>query len=240
MRRWAEAGCDYKCCNGKFIAKEYFSTILELSEKVNNYTVGFAPMWSEGTNELKWRIKCMKKYNNIKLKKSTMAVVMALAIGTAGISVQAANHELEDAYNGVYVETADLNDETTELVDDYVEYTTSLDELKGYTLIQEPESPITTYSGAVAFSSWVIPTGNAYMSSIFKATKGDTISVMAAISPKDKTVRVGIIQPDGSIRYAEGSGTIIHQFEVKQTGYHKIIIMNDCGVTVTATGSYSY
>ncbi len=236
LKSWAEASCDYKCCRDRYSPNKYFSTISQVSERITGYALSLAPMWNEDSQELRWRIACMKKYRKVSLKKRTMALVAVLALGMGSITVCAAANKVEDEYNDLYMDTASMNEEENSYVDGLEEETCTLD---GYVIIQEPELPYTTYSGAKNFSK-SIPTGSAYLSGLFSASKGGTISVMAVISPSNKTVKVGIVQPDGTIRYVSGSGTIYHPFEVKQSGNHKIVIMNDSGVTVTATGTYSY
>jgi beta-lactamase regulating signal transducer with metallopeptidase domain len=239
LRYWAEASCDEFCCIDRYDRKKYFYAICDLSDKTYKHTTKFAPMWSEGKDELRWRIKCMSRNIRKKITKKAVAVVAAFALFGAGISTYAADYSSVNLYNKIFLDT---NEGITEEIADYeegVEYTGTADEFEGIDVIEEPESLIATASTVKAID-WTIKKETAYASAKFKASKDSEIYVSVGISPSDKYVKVGIIQPDGTTRYVYSKGNITHSFKVTQAGYHKVYISNYNSSTVTAIGYRSY
>jgi hypothetical protein len=88
--------------------------------------------------------------------------------------------------------------------------------------------------------NWPISKKTAYASVKFRASKGGEIYVSVGISPTDKYVKVGIIQPDDTTRYVYSKGNIVHTFSLTQSGYYKVYITNGNSSAVTAYGYYSY
>ena len=74
----------------------------------------------------------------------------------------------------------------------------------------------------------------------FSAKSGGGISVTAYISPIDKTVRAGIIEPDGTRRYTSGKEALYKTFLLDQTGTYKVYVENNSGSKVTVEGNYIY
>ena len=169
-----------------------------------------------------------------KIKKKALAMMSIVCLLAGSLSVFAAS--VDDAKEKAPV----LKGDEGVLFDDgYIEYTEYPDS------DDAPGDDI--YIGTIyvpdtlgSISNWSISTGHSATSGRFYSYNGGTISIAVNILPTNKTVRVGIVQPDGVKRYVEGNGSVGHSFSVTQTGYHKVYIANDSGTTVTANGSYSY
>jgi beta-lactamase regulating signal transducer with metallopeptidase domain len=239
LRYWAEAGCDEFCCTDRYRKKDYFDAILDLSDKTyRRHTSKFAPMWSEGENELKWRVRCMKRNIKKKITKKAVAIVAAFAMFGASISTYAADLGSVKLYNKIFCDTdTGIEEEITEY-EEGVEYTGTIDDFEGLDLI-EANSDIATAS-TMTLINWPISKKTAYASVKFRASKGGEIYVSVGISPTDKYVKVGIIQPDDTTRYVYSKGNIVHTFSLTQSGYYKVYITNGNSSAVTAYGYYSY
>ncbi|MBQ9609300.1 MAG: hypothetical protein IJV15_07655 [Lachnospiraceae bacterium] len=123
--------------------------------------------------------------------------------------------------------------------DDYEEETVTLKELllQGEEFVELDE----VYSiNTIGNMLQTLKAGKSGLSGGISLTSGGTINIGGAASPTNKTFRIGILQPDGVIRYASGSGNIVHTFSVTQTGTHKVYIHNASDVTMSISVSYSY
>ena len=86
--------------------------------------------------------------------------------------------------------------------------------------------------------SWTVGVNVRKYTNSFSASSGQQIIVSAVMDPTDKIVNVGIIEPDGTRRYVQGSDTVMHTFDLDQTGYYRVFVENYNSVTVEASGSY--
>lgn len=171
------------------------------------------------------------------IKKKLLAAVTVAAMLTGSMTVLAAE-DTDTPETPAYESSSDNNGGV--LCDDgYIEYTEYPS--------SDDQYDIMPYLGAIGYtrssgyiSGWSIATGHSATSVIFKAYNGGTISVAVTVAPGDKTVRVGIVQPDGTRRYVEGHGAVGHSFSLTQSGNYKVYVANYSGVSVTANGSYTY
>ncbi|MBQ9277898.1 MAG: hypothetical protein IJ224_04605 [Lachnospiraceae bacterium] len=157
-----------------------------------------------------------------KMKKKLLAVLAVVGLLTGSMSV-----------------LADSGDEGVLCEDGYIEYTEypGEDEL----VPMEPViGPIYETDTIKPIDEWEIETGHSATSTIFGAVSGNTINVSVVIDPADTTVKVGIVQPDGTRRYVTGETTVGHSFALHQTGNYKVYVENNSGVTVIVTGTYVY
>lgn len=83
-----------------------------------------------------------------------------------------------------------------------------------------------------------LPNGYQYQSNTISKQFGGTILVSIDVLPGDKSVEVGIIQPDNSVRYVKSYGSIKHTFTLTQTGDYKVFIANKSGVELEINGYY--
>lgn len=233
MQRWAEASCDEACCRGDLTAKEYFGTIMELVKSGTWRSSAYSPLWAEGENELMWRIHCMKRNQNDKIKKSWAAMAAAaVMIVSSCMSVCAATLGASELYDELYRYTQANADEIL-LEDDLIEYSGMEDELfEGLTVEEMP--------GVRAKSiDWTIKSRVVKKTAYFSKKSGDTIKIAGVVDPEDVTVQVGIIEPDDHGRYVNAKNAFSHTFKLTKSGSYKVYIENLNKVTVTVVGGYS-
>lgn len=237
MKRLAEVSCDSFCCRQKYSSKRYFDLLMNMNERAVKHILNFAPMWFEDEYELKWRVMFMKKSTKKDLKRWGVTLVIVVAVLCGSISSYAANVGAEKIYGNLYKETVVSTQEMLQPDNPEKEYTGTLDDFEGMEVIEEEDTLGKTKEAKNI--DWTIKDGSICKSTEFYKSKGSEISVAVFIEPSDKYVKVGIIQPDTTIRYVYSKGSISHTFEVKQSGNHRVFISNDSGTKVVAAGAYT-
>lgn len=237
MKRFAEASCDNYCCEKKYNPKRYFELLERMNEQAEKYISSFAPLWYEDENELKWRVICMKRNKIKKVKRFGTVLVVMVAVMFGGLSTYAANLGSEKVYSTIYKETVVSESEELQPENPSKEYTGTIDEFDGMVINEEVGS--NDNAKEARNIDWSVSNGSISKSTQFYKAEGSEIYVSVVIEPSDKYVKVGIIQPDTSIRYVYSKGNIAHTFAVKQSGYHRVFISNDSGTKVVASGVYT-
>ena len=235
--RWTEANCDFYCCEKKFNAKRYFRLLLDMGSTGRLQANTYAPMWTEGSEELKWRIHCMKKHRNKKTHIITAIAVAVVSLACCGVSVYASTQGIKTIYRKATFSTF----EGTELpldMEELQEYHGTEEEFTGMKVVQHQEEGMETYSNMVAIDDWEIGNNSVHYSNGFKAQAGGYIVVTASVVPTDRTVKVGIRKPDGKTAYVMGKKVVTYTYNVSKTGTYKVFIANASGKKVTVTGSY--
>ena len=104
----------------------------------------------------------------------------------------------------------------------------------------EEEGEVTQTYGArsVTGIEWEIKKGYSRKTPDFSATAGQTITVSIVCSPDDAVIHAGIIRPDGSRLYAEGSGSFMCPFPVYTDGKYSVYVQNLSDGTISLSGSY--
>lgn len=240
FQKWSEASCDWDCCENRYSSKEYFRMIYTMADTPFGLVRTFAPTWLTGKNELTWRVKIMKKNQGKKQKKWVAAVIATGAVLMSTVCTFGAEAGLRQMYTSYYVETAPAMEETYIPVEELPSYTAeeqigSLADFEGMEVVQE-DGELLARAGII---NWTVTDKMVKQTSQFDKSIEDTITVSVFIDPSDKNVRVGILEPDGRLRYITGSGWVVHTFTVEKDGKHRVYIYNNSGVTVTATGSYN-
>ncbi len=241
LKRWAEASCDYKCCTkGELDAITYIEMLVDEDFDLPKEAIGLVSMWSINEKELKWRADCMIKFRYMKLKKSLLALTSAVALFAGSLTVFAATDALEDTYNYAYENTKyETEDDGEAYKDDNKEYTETLEDLEaqGISFVEGKWNEET--KGTKSFT-WSIPASTTMHTGAFWAKKGNTITISTSATPNDATYKIGIVQPDGSMRYSIGTGVITHTFAVTQTGFHQVYVTNTSAVNISVTGWATY
>lgn len=240
FQKWAEANCDRTCCENQYSTKKYFQMIYNMADTPSGLVRTFAPTWLAGEDELTWRIKIMKKNQGKRQKKWMTAVIAAGVILMSTVCTFGAEAGLRQMYTSVYTETAPATEETYIPIEELPSYTAeeqigSLADFEGMEVVQEDGEMLTRGGGI----DWTVTNNMVKQTAQINKSVGDTITVAVFIEPSDKNVRVGILEPDGQLRYVTGSGTIAHRFTVTKAGNHRVYIYNNSGVTITATGTYN-
>lgn len=239
MKQWAEASCDSRCCEYWVDAKQYFLFLCRMNEYAEGKMPDMVSAWFENSNELKWRVQCMKNGTRIRMKAWAVAGIFAVTIGCCGSTAYAAHAGVETLYGKVYQETVHDIDEPLDELQPLEEYVESAEEaFEGMTVVDMPDGHSSSRSSNAGSINWTVKNGYVAKSGSFTKKKGSTIDVMVIIEPSDKEVRVGIIMPNKDTRSVSGKDTISHSFEVTQTGTYQVYISNKSGSKIKATGTY--
>lgn len=231
---WSEFTCDCRSVESLGYTRKYFETITALMMDDVPITM-YASGLYEGGKELDWRISHMLKYRNgkkISVKKAlvmgigTTLLGMVLAFQTtvyaAGLSVRV----FKDTQGAQEEEAYDVS---------YVEYTmTGHPDTPGQHVQINPFArSMTSYSWTVYANSW-LDTNSVHVS------EGGSILVSGNLDPTDQTIRVGIEDASGLIRYINATGTFSHTFSITESGDYRVYMENLNSVDVQAAGAYTF
>lgn len=170
-------------------------------------------------------------------KSKVLAFVIVLVMVTLSTtSVQAATVVAGDAYYNYFFETS--NEVSADNVEvEGIEYTTSGFD-KGVIVYKEPFRLITPLD--LTGYNWTIKANRAQSSYDFKVRAGQSISVVCACSPNSASFRMGIVEPNGTLRYVTSStGAAAHTFSIDYDGKYAIYVQNMSDGSITVMGSYN-
>lgn len=235
--RWTEANCDFYCCKERFQAKKYFLLLLEMGSVDGNRLNSYAPMWTEGSRELEWRVKCMKNNKKKKTNRAVITAIVLIAILSSSLSAHAAAEGMKKVYYEVYRDTVEETEESYEDGNKLQEYEGTIEDFAGMEVV-EHTGEITAYA-ATGTIDWTVGNGAIHYSDGFKVSAGGEIKVSISVEPGDRTVKAGIIKPDGTTSYVTGKSLISHIFSVSKAGTYKVFVSNSSGKKVTVSGFYS-
>ena len=236
--RWTEANCDFFCCEERFQAKEYFMLLLKMGSAGQSTLNDYAPMWTEGSRELEWRVRCMKRNRINKPKSIVIAVIIMLALLTGGVSAYVAIQGMERVYFEVYWNTADETEgnprnELPEHEGTKEEFARM--EVMSYTVGRKRTArSLTGNMEGKLCNNMICYVGE------FEAYSEGEIIVAVSVIPEYKSIQVGVVKPDGKISYVKDTKHVSHIFKVLQTGTYKIFIWNTSGRKVAVDGFYCY
>lgn len=72
----------------------------------------------------------------------------------------------------------------------------------------------------------------------FSASAGQEIAVSVSMDPTNVNIKVGIVEPDGWLRYVYHCGDINHTFKLDKTGNYVVFMRNETNQTVFVYGYY--
>ena len=203
LRKWSEHSCDFSAHEIFGSVKHYFNTIVKIQMKSEGFTSYFTTTLSENEDELTERIMKIKVQREIKKrsvwKATAIAVIMLLG---SSMTVIASSKGVADMYHMMYDATDVAVEE--ELDPELVEYEES-GETEG---IVEEIGEVNGETRSSKIFNWSVASGVRKTSSGFSAKSGGSILLSVAISPTNKTVRAGIIEPGGNRRYVSGKGSL--------------------------------
>ena len=242
-RDWAEACCDVRCCEKYCTRQSYFTSIYDAVE-FNSKNVGiFAPSWCEGENEIKWRIDIMKKDSKQKRRLGISGIVLAGVLLVSTATTYATEVGINKMYDGIVSETMEEVEEENDIdgFEELVEYSVDVSELDDAVVIDvsQMRGGSTTYASNGMINNWVVNPNVVLKSGGFNKSINSTVSVAVTATPNNKTIRVGVIQPNGVLYYVEGQGVLGHTFTVKKSGTCYIYVKNVSDTKVTVSGSYN-
>ncbi|MBC5743281.1 M56 family metallopeptidase [Lachnospiraceae bacterium MD308] len=233
LRKWSEYACDFAAYEAAGGLKHYFLTIMKIQIKSAGLNSYFGVALSENKNELEERIKKMKIQKRIQKRSAwKAAVICAVMMLLNSLTVIAASEGMGMAYHAAYEATS--SETELPLPPKLQEYEES-GETEG---IVEEIGEVDELSRSSKSFNWSIASGIRKKSAEFSAKAGNSIGIMVMVSPADKSVRVGIIKPDGTRRYVTGKGTVQNTFSISQSGTYQVYVENASGTKVTVEGTY--
>lgn len=234
---WSEFVCDFVICKEMGGIREYFLTILKLL--TSGYTdKGELVHAIEKQDELKDRVIKMSKIFPLKEQpkwKVRLSTFLMLLVGAGSIGITTIGGA--SAYAALYNRTEVVEMERDEDVG--LEEVIDTESLEDYAIVEEEAETNPNARGSKSFL-WVISGKTMNTSSSFYVKSGGHITVAVSVTPSDKSVYVGIVEPDGTRRCVYGRDYISHTFSLDQTGYYQVYIRNSNSTGVTADGGYFY
>ncbi len=237
LDQWGEYVCDYSACIHCGRVRAYYESVISMIPREETAGCMMA-LFVRGSNEVKQRIRYVKRCLQTKKKSGAGgALVVSLMVALGSTTVYAATSVTADA---VYQTQEAASVETREIApeDDLVEHTET--EPVDSDLFEEGEVKDLKERSAVKEFSWTLYAGYGTYGTRFRVTKDTSIVVAAKAIPSGKTYKLGIIQPDGSRVFVEGSGALSHTFTAGETGYYYVYAQNISGSTLSLSGSYIY
>lgn len=244
---FAEAGCDYKCIKkAGYSFEEYFGCISKSSKKVLADLVSLISMAGDEESTLE-REKLANKYTLGKKKGWILTLILTVSIVTSSTAIYAATDITESVYNLIFTSSSEQIKETMIVCDDgfteYIEYDNDIKLINTDSYIEiECNNEIihkAIYGERVKESSKLL------FFRINNIDQYDKIAVSVNVDDiesdyDEKNIEVGIIEPDGSVRYIEGDDIINHTFEISKPGDYQIYIVNKSDDAIKIGASVTY
>ncbi len=235
--KYSEYACDYSVCVRADGLREYYGILLGMAIKNKNLMDILSASLYENKSSLRERLEHVMKSFNVEKKSKAVAVILSamffvisiLAVGGASTLVAKASVKAADV-------TADVGQE--EEIES-IEYYEAADEGNdGITVVDGDDTDgVATYASSGTIS-WDIYAGVRRTTSSFYASDGQNIVVSISTVDPSHTVRVGIIQPDGSKRYVLLNSKGSHLFDLTMNGFYAVYIINDSTEKIHVEGAY--
>ena len=232
LQKYGEYACDDKSCRELGSGKTYCSVLFALSGGQVENRPYFSAKLAENGDKVKGRIKRIGRNRKYKRRNPWVAAVLCVAmlLGNTAL-VYAASDRFVHAYASWYDDTAVCKEEAPQVVEELTEYTDS-----------GPSDDITVvednpFTGDRDFT-WTVKSKYMNKTTAFRAASGGSIAVNVYIDPTNKTVSVGIVEPDGMRRYVNGSDSLHHEFVLDQTGSYQVFVENSNASSVEVDGIY--
>lgn len=235
--KYSEYACDYSVCVRADGLREYYGILLGMAIKNKNLMDILSTSLYENKSSLRERLEHVMKSFNVEKKSKAVAVILSamffvisiLAVGGASTLVAKASVKAADV-------TVDVGQE--EEIES-IEYYEAADEGNdGITVVDGDDTDgVATYASSGTIS-WDIYAGVRRTTSSFYASDGQNIVVSISTVDPSHTVRVGIIQPDGSKRYVLLNSKGSHLFDLTMNGFYAVYIINDSTEKIHVEGAY--
>lgn len=233
--KWSEFACDSKVYARTGGLKKYYGIIYGMMEAACEMNEGLVAHFGKNGNEVKDRILHMKKFDKAKKQPIGAAVVLSVILLASGSLTAVAANGAGEGYEALYDLTLVEYEAEMTVWPVYEEYTDN-GPASGIT-VEEGEVVAT---GAAANFSWTVPDNTMKQTSSFYVEAGQEICGLVDIEPKNKNVKVGIIDSSGERRYVMEEGVIHYSFSITSAGSYRMFIENTDSAAVTAIGTYLY
>lgn len=244
---FAEVGCDYKCIKkAGYSAEDYFGNIAKSSKKAVVDLISLISMAGDEESALE-REKLANKYTLSKKKGWILTLVLTVSIAISSTAIYAATDITESVYNLIFTSSSEQIKETMIVCDDgFTEY---IEEKDKYTF-EKTKSYFEINCNNGYTNKLIIGENTDFKVRIvfFKlinVDEGDKISITVNEDDNDSknkelTLELGIIEPDGIIRYIEGENIINHTFEITKPGDYQVYILNGTEKSIKLNTSIIY
>lgn len=231
MNLVCEECCDRMACEKgeqNFTMGEYFKVIRDLlltKGKRERYQL-FALFDTKSNYER--RVMLMSNYilHGSMKKGMTLVLSVCFLLGSS-ITALAAGNELTDTYTGITKETSEItSDSAADNMDEEVfEELCRAYDLDPDKVVMMGDDSVELYD-LVNVVKWDVPPDTTYMTSGFKESEGDMVSIAVAADPDDITFQTGIKDPKQIMHYVEGEDQVSHTFEIKIAGRYYFFVTN--------------
>lgn len=234
--KYSEFACDYSVCVHNDNFADYYGTILNMAIRNNELIDMLSASLYENKSSLRERMEHVMKSFNVKKKSKIVAGILSGIFFTLSVSTIAGASTL---VAGTSAKVADITaNEDQNLYNDTIEYYEAADEgNEGIIEENEADDGIAVYASSGTIS-WDLNAGVRKKTSVFYASDGQRIVVSTATVEPFHTVRVGIIQPDGSKRYVLLNNNGAYTFELTMSGFYAVYVQNDTTEKVHVEGAY--
>ena len=235
IMRWSEYACDYECSRVLPDVKEYFRIIERMIPTQKNKVTILSSTLFEGKTELERRVERMRRYLTIKRKRNILAITICICmLLISSLSVSAASVSIVDRYSQIFKST--IIEVKEDLVEDlYVEKTEYL--LKDENAITVGELDYELSSQTNSFE-WEISPGTVTRTGFMYMEAGCSIPMTVVATPNNQSYKCGLYRPGGMTIHVDGTGIIMHTFNISSSGFYAIYVENCGSTTFTANGYY--
>lgn len=87
--------------------------------------------------------------------------------------------------------------------------------------------------------NWLVVGKSLKYTNSFLVSKKKRINIAVSVLPTNKTVYVGIIEPDGNKRFVYATGSVNYTFSLTQTGFYSVYVRNGGATDAQVMGSYA-
>lgn len=231
--KYSESYCDYTVCEQLGKCSKYFNTIIQIVAGKTIYPV--SAMLKENDGRLKERVVLMKKWKTATKTKKRLAVFAAACIFLfSSITASAAENTLANAYFDLWTMTSTELEVTP--LPDYEEFEGNIYE-EGTEIIEDKSMQI---KRGTSFITWKIQPNQSLETPKFYLNAGQQIFVSVSVEPRDKRVRVGLVDDAGTTKYISSKGNISKEFYVSKSGYYRVYVSNIADSTVDVNGYFNY
>ncbi len=229
---WAEVSCDYKCfTKGGLTVEEYFLGVFRMAGEIYEQYMGIVSPVG-GKSEIYKRTTLMSKYSRNEIKPLSLALISLFTVIISVFSLYEVSYAAGNLYNYVYETTqTEIKEYDVVTEDGSVEHVINnvTDDEKNYNATNEVFNQISynDYKTDENINVDVIVNKNESWMTTVSGLNGDNIILVALTCElKDSVFEIGIIEPDGTVRYIECDNRVNHRFKVNKTGIYKIFITN--------------
>lgn len=170
----------------------------------------------------------MSEYLSQRKMKKRLAVVLSVGflLGSS-MTALAAGNELTDAYEDITKETSE---KTSILTMENADEPTFEELCRAYDL--DPDKVVMMEDdniearGRVFYVQWHVPADTTYMTSGFRESEGDEVSIFVVGTPEDITFQTGIKDPNEIMIYVEGEDVVSYTFDIEINGRYYFFVTN--------------